>query len=66
MYPPKPYQGPWINSRPNRLKAGYCLVMMIIISDCGDSGGGGGCGGGGGYVAENAGIDDNRSSESRK
>ena len=58
MYPPKPYQGPWINSRPNRLKAGYCLVMMIIISDCGDSGGG--------YVAENAGIDDNRSSESRK
>ena len=61
MYPPNPYQGPWINSRPNRLKAGYCLVMMIIISDCGDSGGGGGCGGG--YVA---GIDDNRSSESRK
>ena len=62
MYPPKPYQGPWINSRPNRLKAGYCLVMMIIISDCGDSGGGGG----GGYVAGNAGIDDHGSSESRK
>ena len=41
--------------------------MMIIISDCGDSGGGGGYGGGGGgYVAENAGIDDHGSSESRK
>ena len=49
-------------SGPNLLKAGYCLVMMIILSDCGDNGGGGG----GGYVAGNAGIDDHGSSESRK
>ena len=45
-----------INSK--RLKAGYCLVMMMIISDCDGSVGGG--------VDENAGIDDHRSSESRK
>ena len=35
-------------------------MMMMMISDCG------GGGGGGGDVDENAGIDDHRSSESRK